>query len=153
MDSSKGELSYQVRLAKTLVKWRRQIQHTHPFPILLVRGASLKLRDFVSDSSRTVHQHNPTTLLTALKRVVYAGRARHETKIHATLVRRAQSQADIPGQGSFWHPATRRRCAAGNGAGRHTDYSAPRERRIVPSLAGESGDWMVPLIHHCPYKY
>eukprot|EP00965_Chrysotila_dentata_P155039 5122908-Pleurochrysis_carterae.AAC.1 len=27
-----------------------------------------------------------------------------------------------------------------------------RKRRIVPSVAGESGDGMPPRIHHCPSK-
>eukprot|EP00965_Chrysotila_dentata_P103919 3431627-Pleurochrysis_carterae.AAC.1 len=32
-------------------------------------------------------------------------------------------------------------------------YVIPRQRSIVPSVVGESGDGMAPLIYHCPSKY
>eukprot|EP00965_Chrysotila_dentata_P018136 603025-Pleurochrysis_carterae.AAC.1 len=32
-------------------------------------------------------------------------------------------------------------------------YVIQRKRRIVPSVAGESGDGMASLLHHCPSKY
>eukprot|EP00965_Chrysotila_dentata_P015480 512256-Pleurochrysis_carterae.AAC.1 len=32
-------------------------------------------------------------------------------------------------------------------------YVNQLKRRIVPSVAGESGDRMAPLIHHSPSKY